>query len=424
MKKKKIVKLLGPVAGIMSFMLVTGVFTTSAFADQLSTSSAAITQNSTKDYKKIINKSVEQNGVKVTLLDVVATKHKIKASIKVESSKGFQDEKQVGLIVQGVYNMQDSWGGGRSYSNIDDNTLMIEIEEECEENEEYKSKGDYRLDIVVPYYKVNIGMDIPLDFTSEFAKVKENEISVYIKDLDVNLKKVESDILGTNIYYTQKAIDYSNHDFDNEVRDSIVLVKVGDRMYVADNYGGVDWSDDNEDDNIDYGTFYSKDATYDKVTTSDAMSIIPISSDLTYNESNKFYDEKYKDGYEINEEDYTTDQNVYFIKEFDFSDKTKGEIYKIERDNDIVKVYCRGTSKEKSILMASAMNIYPKYDENEQYYYNEDYYKTIYKDKNDDNGYVVEFTNIDKDKNMTVGIDDLIHFSDRYKIGEEIKLSK
>ena len=203
-------------------------------------------------------------------------------------------------------------------------------------------------DIVVPYYKVNVGMDIPLDFTNEFAKVKENEVSIYVKDLDINIKKVESDILGTNIYYTQKAIDYSNNAIDNEVRDSIVLVKVEDKMYVADNYGGVDWSDDNEDDNIDYGTFYSKDATYDKVTTSDEISIIPISSDLTYNESNKFYDEKYKDGYEINEEDYTTDQNVSFIKEFDFSDKTKGEIYKIERDNDIVKVYCKGTSKEKS----------------------------------------------------------------------------
>ena len=424
MKKKKIVKLLGPVAGIMSFMLFTGIFTTSAFADQVSASSIAITQNSTKDYKKIINKSVEQNGVKVTLLDVVATKHKIKANIKLECSKGLQDEKQNGLFIQGVYNMQDSWGGGQSRSNIDDKTLVMEIEEDCEDNSEYKSKGDYRLDIVVPYYKVNIGMDIPLDFTSEFAKVKENEISVYIKDLDVNLKKVESDILGTNIYYTQKAIDYSNHNFDNEVQDPIVLLKVGDKMYVADNYGGVDWRGDNADDELDYGTYYSKDATYDKVTTSDAISIIPISSDITHNESNKFYDEKYKAGYEINEEDYTTDQNVSFIKEFDFSDKTKGEIYKIERNNDVVKVYCKGTSKEKSILMAGGMDIYPKYDENEQYYSIEDYYKSIYKDKNDENGYVVEFTNVDKDINMTVGIDDIIHFSDRYKIGEEITLSK
>ncbi|CAG9706229.1 DUF4179 domain-containing protein [Clostridium neonatale] len=98
MKKKKIVKLLGPVAGIMSFMLLTGVFTTSAFADQVSTSSTAITQNSTKDYKKIINKSVEQNGVKVTLLDVVATKHKIKANIKLECSKGLQDEKRMDYL--------------------------------------------------------------------------------------------------------------------------------------------------------------------------------------------------------------------------------------------------------------------------------------------------------------------------------------
>ena len=413
MKKKKIVKLLGPVAGIMSFMLLTGVFTTSAFADQVSTSSTAITQNSTKDYKKIINKSVEQNGVKVTLLDVVATKHKIKANIKLECSKGLQDEKKNGLFVQGIYNMQESWGGGQGTSNIDDNTLIVEIEDECEDNSEYKSNGDYRLDIVVPYYKVNIGMNIPVDFTSEFAKVKENEVSIYVKDLDVNIKKVESDILGTNIYYTQKSQNYSNSDFDNEVHDPIVLLKVGDKIYVANSYGGANWGSYNEDNDLEYRTYYSKDATYDKVTTTDAISIIPISNDITYNESNKFYDEKYKDGYEVNEEDYTTEQSVSFVKEFDFSDKSKGEIYKIERDNDIVKLYCKGNSKEKSLLMASTMDIYPKYDENEQYYYDEDYYKTIYKDKNDDNGYVVEFTNVDKDRNMIVGIDDLIQFSDR-----------
>lgn len=422
MKKKKIVKLLGPVAGIMSFMLLTGVFTTSAFADQVSTSSTAITQNSTKDYKKIINKSVEQNGVKVTLLDVVATKHKIKANIKLECSKGLQDEKKNGLFVQGIYNMQESWGGGQGTSNIDDNTLIVEIEDECEDNSEYKSNGDYRLDIVVPYYKVNIGMNIPVDFTSEFAKVKENEVSIYVKDLDVNIKKVESDILGTNIYYTQKSQNYSNSDFDNEVHDPIVLLKVGDKIYVANSYGGANWGSYNEDNDLEYRTYYSKDATYDKVTTTDAISIIPISNDITYNESNKFYDEKYKDGYEVNEEDYTTEQSVSFVKEFDFSDKSKGEIYKIERDNDIVKLYCKGNSKEKSLLMASTMDIYPKYDENEQYYYDEYYYKTIYKDKNDDNGYVVEFTNVDKDRNMIVGIDDLIQFSDRYKFGEEIKL--
>ena len=405
MKKKKIVKLLGPVAGIMSFMLLTGVFTTSAFADQVSTSSTAITQNSTKDYKKIINKSVEQNGVKVTLLDVVATKHKIKANIKLECSKGLQDEKKNGLFVQGIYNMQESWGGGQGTSNIDDNTLIVEIEDECEDNSEYKSNGDYRLDIVVPYYKVNIGMNIPVDFTSEFAKVKENEVSIYVKDLDVNIKKVESDILGTNIYYTQKSQNYSNSDFDNEVHDPIVLLKVGDKIYVANSYGGANWGSYNEDNDLEYRTYYSKDATYDKVTTTDAISIIPISNDITYNESNKFYDEKYKDGYEVNEEDYTTEQSVSFVKEFDFSDKSKGEIYKIERDNDIVKLYCKGNSKEKSLLMASTMDIYPKYDENEQYYYDEDYYKTIYKDKNDDNGYVVEFTNVDKDRNMIVGIE-------------------
>lgn len=132
------------------------------------------------------------------------------------------------MLVQGIYNMQDSWGSSMWYSNLDENTVLIDMEEDCEENEEeseYKSQGIYIVDVVIPYYNVNIGMNIPLDFTSEFEKVKENEVSIYVKDLDINIKKVESDILGTNIYYTQKAEDYRNYDFYNEVQDPIILFK-------------------------------------------------------------------------------------------------------------------------------------------------------------------------------------------------------
>ena len=425
MRNKKIVKLLGPVAGIMSFMLFTGIFTTSAFAEEVSTSTAVISQNTANDYKKIINKSVEENGVKVTLLDVVVTKHKVKANIKLECSKGLQDEKQIGMFTQGIYNMQNSWGSSRGYYNIDENTVLINMEEDCDENEEdsqYNPQGIYRIDVVVPYYNVNIGMNIPLDFTSEFEKVKEKEVSIYAKDLDINIKKVEIDILGTNIYYTQKAKDHRNYDFYNEVQDPIILFKVGDIMFVADNYGGVDWRGNNEDDNLEYSTYYSKDAIYDKVTTSDAISIIPIFSDITNNDSNRFYEEKYKDGYKVNEKEYINNENVFFVKDFNFSDNSKGEIYKVERENDVVKVYSRSNSKEKSLLMASTIDLYPRYDEDEQYYNRVDYHKSIYKDKNDENGYVIEFANVEKDTKVTVNINDLIQFSDRYKIGEEVKL--
>lgn len=72
--------------------------------------------------------------------------------------------------------------------------------------------------------------------------------------------------------------------------------------------------------------------------------------------------------------------------------------------------------------MSSTIDLYPRYDEDEQYYNSVDYYKSIYKDKNDENGYVIEFRNVEKDRKVTVSINDLIQFSDIYIIGKEIKL--
>ncbi len=121
MINKIISKLLGPVIGIMGFMLTMGVLEMPALADDnvqaissytSSTTSAAATY---KDYSVNINKSVTQNGLKVTLEKATVTKHKLNAVIKVESTQPFDKTKyNDNSIFQLLYGETHRGGEGMS----------------------------------------------------------------------------------------------------------------------------------------------------------------------------------------------------------------------------------------------------------------------------------------------------------------------
>ncbi|NFU00690.1 DUF4179 domain-containing protein, partial [Clostridium botulinum] len=51
-------------------------------------------------------------------------------------------------------------------------------------------------------------------------------------------------------------------------------------------------------------------------------------------------------------------------------------------------------------------------------------YRSFYKDKNEDFGYIVEFNNVDKDKILNLDIYSAISQIDRFKLGNEINLFK
>jgi hypothetical protein len=97
------------------------------------------------------------------------------------------------------------------------------------------------------------------------------------------------------------------------------------------------------------GTYESNAATYDRLKDKKDISIIPLDCDITWNEIRKTYKED-KGKQDANKE---TINNVSYVKSFDFSDGSKGEISNIERNDTSVKVYCKGNSEKASLLMAS-----------------------------------------------------------------------
>ena len=416
MLNKKISKVLGPILGVMGFMLAIGVLEVPAFSDDNVQASSAYTDSTTsaaityKDYSININKSVEQNGLKVTLDKAVATKHKLKVVVKVQSSQPFDQTKNDNSIVQVLYGENNFGRGGTSNDYLDDKTLLMTIEQYNDE-EEFPQKGDLRLDVVFPNYKVNIGMDANVDFSESFKNVIEKDIEAKIPESDYTLNKFESDVLGTTITYSGPQKDH-----EDRFVDSSMILKAGNKMYKIRSSGS------SSDDKGIKGTYESKAATYDRLKDQKDISIIPLSCDITWDEIRKTY----KDNNGKEDTNKETINNVSYVKSFDFSDGSCGEISNIERNEKSVKVYCKGTSEKASLLMASSMNMYYSFVEGQINYvnYDSDNYMSFYKNPNDALGYIVEFDNAEKDKALELGFENNIKQIDRYKVGTEIQISK
>lgn len=410
MINKKISKLLGPTLG---FMLAIGMFEIPVLANDnvqatstYTTTSAAVTY---EDYFINVNKSVMQNGLKVTLEKVIGTKHKLRAIIKVESNQPFDQSKDDGSIIQLLYGENHFNRGGTSQDYIDDKTMVITIDQDTDEDE-FPENGEIRLDVVFPYYKVNIGMDVMVDFSESFDNVFDKNISTKIPEFDFTLNKLESDVLGTTINCTEPYKD------DHRTMDSSLILKVGDKMYKLRSYGS---SSDGEETKRDYE---SEAATYDVLKDQKDISIIPLACNITWNEFRKIN----KDNGQIEDTTKETINNVNYLKSFNFSDGSKGEIYNIERNDNSVKVYCKGNSEKASLLMVNGMNMYYQFTEDQLGYinYDSDKYMSFYKDPNDVLGYIVEFNNVDKDKVLELSFNETIKQIDRYDVGSEIQISK
>ena len=418
MINKKISKVLGPILGVMGFMLAIGILEAPVLADDNVQTASTYTSSATsaavtyKDYSINVNKSVERNGLKVTLEKAVATKHKLNAVIKIESTKPFDQTKDENSIVQLLYGLNGFGGQGMSSNYIDDKTLLITIEQDRDiDEEEFLEKGELRLDVVFPNYKVNIGMDASVDFSESFKNVIEKDIHIKIPTSDCTLNKLESDVLGTTITYSEPEKYH-----DDRSMDSSTILKVGNRMYKLRSSGTSSNSEGIK------GTYESKAATYDKLKDQKAISVIPIVCNITWDEYRKTHEGT------ITKEDTNkeTINNVSYVKSFEFSDGSKGEISNIERNDNSVKVYCKGNSEKESLLMASSMNMYYQFVEGQVNYtnYESDNYMSFYKDPNDVLGYVVEFDNVEKDKALELGFQNNIKQIDRYKVGNEIQISK
>lgn len=139
----------------------------------------------------------------------------MKVILKIESEKPFEKMKHNNSIFEVTYGKGNSHGHTNSPSKyINDKTILVTLEKDNYE-EEYPEKGEMRVDVVLSNYKVNMGIDIPVDFTESFNNIVEKDISGKIPEFDYTLNKLESDIMGTKFTYSEPKRDENAEDKSN-----------------------------------------------------------------------------------------------------------------------------------------------------------------------------------------------------------------
>lgn len=426
MINKKVSRILGSVLGVMGFMLTIVVLEVPALADaKVQTNySEGISSDEYKDHSISINKSVQQNGIKVTIDKVIGTKHRIKVIVKVENEKPFDDSTTKNLTEKITFGRIDNNGYSSSFNYPDDKTILITTTLH-NDKDEYPEKGDLRVDMVMQNCKVNIGIDAAVDFSNLYNNVVEKDISVKIPELNFTLNKLESDVMGTKIIYSVPKQDYfMNSNYLDDIQKTVMILKVGDKMYPLRQAGNYH-SGNVAENNLIMRIFESEAANYDRIKDQKDIKVIPITCNMTDEETNKISENSSKTK-EKRDDNKETMNNVSYTKAFEFSDGSKGQICNIERNENIVKVYCKGNSEKESLLMAATMNIkYAAQNSNSKYSLNYDSSKHMrfYKDSKDAFGYVVEFDNVEKDKVLELESENIISQIDKFTVGNEIKIS-
>ena len=121
MISKKVNILLSSVLGVA---LTIGIMDVPALAaDNVQASSSYSTNaNSTENKNYIVStdNSIEKNGLKISLDEIVATKHKLKATIKIESQNAFEKNTHNNIRTLLTYGDVKENSSGESCSTTDD----------------------------------------------------------------------------------------------------------------------------------------------------------------------------------------------------------------------------------------------------------------------------------------------------------------
>lgn len=87
MINKKISKIIGPAAGIMVFMMSIGIMPVQAYAAE----TQSIQNEASLSKSGNVNYEIEQNGVKLTITDIIGTRNKIKINATITREDGFDE---------------------------------------------------------------------------------------------------------------------------------------------------------------------------------------------------------------------------------------------------------------------------------------------------------------------------------------------
>ncbi|SHJ44311.1 protein of unknown function [Clostridium cavendishii DSM 21758] len=323
-----------------------------------------------KDYSEFVGQTKEDNGYSFTIEKLVATPNKMLVAAKVKALNG----KFTKYFVECSSTFSDkkvSYSGGEIKEKVIDESTRMYIFEERIDYGKFKKRGDIKitfridpneamaktLDLKEDTKNVKVDFDFKVDFSHAFDKTIHKEINkkLNIGDTATYIKSMDSSILGT-------LFKISTYD-DTK---GTLLIQVDDKIYQQ--HSGPGFSSEG-------GSLYNNEITYDTIKNAKSIKLIALEKKTI---DDPDYKNKKNDSGILLPNKLETPIKTNFIKNRD------GEIYKIERTTDTLRVYydcAENTLSECSMIVI----------------HNKDFVDEvtgaptiIVKDKNRKNGYYLE----------------------------------
>lgn len=410
MKSKQISKLFAPLSGIMSFMFAMGIMTIPVSAEEINKADSAYEETVKTDYTTYINSTVEKDGFKITISRLTAAKNRMNVTAVIECPNDItQDALDNAIFMFTV--KKSACESGFSDTKIVDNR-KIEVSFNVTSFENLPSNADVRFDVIIPEYNLNAWVNTNVNLSKNFDKIIEKDIDIYNEKTKITCSKFEADVLGSSIYF--KEDDYNeNYDYDNEYSnsDSTILIKCDGKLYEFEDKDYNYYGEGND------GRYTCRNLTYDTIKNADSITLIPVICNLKNKDVDKIYESIMYDEDENNTE---TIDNVTYQKEFKFNDGQNGKVTKVKRDGEKVKFYINTDSENKSILMACGMYGWISGSDG---MYGRNAEKVIYKDPDNEYGYIVEYGNVDEDSQLNMWMHDtILGYSSSFEIGQEVNI--
>lgn len=305
--------------------------------------------NPYEDYTKYVGQSTKVKGGTYTIEEIMVTPYKSLIAIRITGDEPISDDMFGFMISPSIGG--ERWRSGRSSGyRLDDNNIVRVIEHS------YKKKIPEKADIKIIIHqeateeKPAIFGDGEFEFKVDFSKGYDefksiNVNNVYFKDIGLNINKINSDIIGTDIIGTIYAKSNSGDNLGERVfkkYDDLKFVLNVDGKF----YGGYTSVTGEFKDNKVKGDMVIE---IQNLKVNDIKSAENISL-YVYEDKNPlrgYTEENYK------EPEMKNSSGVSYSEIMEFRDGHKGEFYKVERKDDVVKIYYKGHEEDLAYVANS-----------------------------------------------------------------------
>lgn len=367
-------------------------------------------------YSKYIGDSIEVKGGKYTLEEILITPYKSLIAIRITGDKPIKENDTNFSISSSIGNsyLESSYS---SIYKIDDHNIIQVIEGKYSSKIPKKSPvnininelGDSETPLDFGEGNFNIKVDFGKSYSEfDYLPIKNGRLKGY----GIKLKELNSSILGSEILGDIFTFKDSEDYIDSAMNLSFIL-SVDGKMY-----GGVSSLSLSSLGNIiSYGEFSTsfnglKTSNFDHIQNIGLSVFKPKYSQKDISEI--YESEKGKKLIEFNESstNKVSTNGVSYYETLKLFNDRKIEFYNLERKNKTLKLHAKLSDSSDINLLT---NIIATTNEGKVLYYPE-----VYLNSNSENEYIIEFSNISDDLNVSISNHGI--FSNQYDFLQEIKI--